>query len=232
VSARETDVIVLDPDAPGAFDFGRAWSVLDGEEQARASRFRREKDRTAFVAAHALLRTTLAGYLGLEPAGLKFYEGRYGRPELALGRNEQRLSFSLSHTDGLVGCAVSIGTEIGFDLEAARDPAPLEVADRHFARLEVDWLSALPPRARHDKFYALWTLKEAFVKALGLGLNLPLDAFCIAFSPDGSARLGPSAAVPEGGEAWALRSWRQGEHWAGLAVKTAVRDVRIFSVTI
>jgi 4'-phosphopantetheinyl transferase len=224
LSASEADVFVLNPEAPDAFDFGRAWSMLSDEERARTSRFRRETDGRTFVAAHALLRATLARYTGCEPLALKFSEGSFGRPELAAGMPP--LSFSLSHTEGLVGCAVS-RAEIGFDLEIARRPAPLEIAGRYFSTAEQDALSAAATDARDERFYALWTLKEAVLKALGFGLSLPLDSISIMFESGGSPRL---EAAPGSGVAatdWSLRSWRQGACLAGLAVRRHVQDVRI-----
>jgi 4'-phosphopantetheinyl transferase len=227
ISPDEAWVFLLNSDALDAVGVDQAWSVLSAEEQGRALRFQRMRDRTAFVASHALLRTALARQTGLEPAALRFQRSRQGRPELDLDDPSGRLRFSLSHTDGLVGCAISRVAEIGFDLEIARYPAPLDVADRYFADAERDWLSALPLEARHDQFYALWTIKEAYVKALGTGLDQPLNTFCIELSPGGAARFGRSPAIAAEAETWTLRSWRQGGHWAGLAVKAAVGDVRI-----
>jgi len=232
ISAGEVHVFLLDIDAQCATGLDRAWSVLNAEERARAERFYKTRDRTAFVAAHALLRTTLARYVELEPAALRFRRSDYGRPELDLADAKEQLRFSLSHSDGLVGCAVNIAAEIGFDLEIARYPAPLYVADRYFADSERNWLSALPPEAHHDQFYALWTVKEAYAKALGLGLNLPLNTFCIELSPCGETQFGRLPSVPPEAESWILRSWRQGGHWAGLAVKAAVQDVVICKATI
>lgn len=232
VSAGEAHVFLLGGDAQDAAGLDRAWSVLDAAERDQAMRFHRVRDREAFVASHGLLRTTLARYMGLEPAALRFRRSPHGRPELDLDEPKERLRFSLSHADGLVGCAVASGVEIGFDLENVRYPAPLDVADGYFADAERDWLSALPLEARHDQFYALWTVKEAYAKALGLGLSLPLNSFCIELAPDGEARFGRSPAIPAEADAWTLRSWRQGGHWAGLAVKAAVRAVRICRATI
>ena len=232
ISAGEVHVFLLDTDAQYGIGLEKAWSVLNAEERGRAMRFYKIRDRTAFVAAHALLRTTLARYTGLEPAALRFRRSDYGRPELDLEDAKGQLRFSLSHADGLVGCAVNIAADIGFDLEIARYPAPLSVADRYFADLERNWLSALPLEARHHQFYALWTVKEAYAKGLGLGLNLPLNTFCIELSPGGEAQFGRLPSILPEAETWSLRSWRQGGHWAGLAVKAAVRDLVICKATI
>lgn len=232
ISAGEAHAFVLETDALDASALDRAWSVLDETEKTRALNLHSPQDRAAFVGAHALVRTTLGRYTRLDPKALRFKRSDLGRPELDLKHLSQDLRFSLSHSAGLVGCAISVGADIGFDLEFASRPAPLEVAERYFADSEKAWLAGLPPDTQHDQFYALWTIKEAYAKALGLGLHLDPSSFSIDFSPEGQPQLG--RAPPGAAEAgrWTLRSWRRGLHWAGLALSGATRTVLIRSAEL
>ncbi len=148
---------------------GGAWAeVLDGDERARADRFRRADDRTRYLAAHALARVVLGTETGLPPASLRFGRTTHGKPviEGICGPH-----FNLTHTEGLVACAVH-GTPIGCDAEPAGrvvEPAILDL----LADGERDRLLGLPSdQARNRAFIRLWVVKEAFVKCLGLGLLL------------------------------------------------------------
>jgi 4'-phosphopantetheinyl transferase len=157
-----------------------AWTgALSAEEGARADRFRLAADRAAYVAAHALLRALLAAHGVPRP---RFAAGPWGRPELADAAVPLR--FSLTHTRRLVAAAVAWRDDVGVDAETT-DPAldATGLAARFFAPAEAAMLRNLPVPARPDTFCRLWTLKEAFAKAVGRGLSVPLDAF--AFGPRG-----------------------------------------------
>jgi 4'-phosphopantetheinyl transferase len=92
------------------------------------------------------------------------------------------LRFNLSHTAGLVACAVALDRDVGVDVEHLWPPTfDIGLARHHFAPAEVAGLEALPPEARRARFFALWTLKEAYIKARGLGLALPLERFAFDF---------------------------------------------------
>lgn len=155
-------------------------AVLCAEERARADRFRFAPDRAAYVTAHALLRALLAAQGVARPA---FAVGPWGRPELA--DPGPGLRFSLTHTRALVAVGLTSRDDVGVDAESAeRDLDTVGLATRFFAPREAEALRSLPPSARPDAFCRLWTLKEAFVKAVGRGLSLPLDAFAFGPGPD------------------------------------------------
>jgi 4'-phosphopantetheinyl transferase len=130
----------------------------------------------------------------VEPTDWSFSTGRYGRPFVAAPATSTALHFSLSHADGCVACVVSKHETVGVDVETvSRRVAPLSTALRFFAPEEVETLRALPEPAAIERFFDYWTLKEAYLKARGFGLNLPLDAFAmqvsreaieISFKPD------------------------------------------------
>ncbi|MBA3543801.1 MAG: 4'-phosphopantetheinyl transferase superfamily protein [Chthoniobacterales bacterium] len=155
---------------------GRYRALLDAEELARLERYRLERDRHTFLISHALVRTALSEFADTSPAAWRFRRNRHGRPEIE-NQTSPPLRFSLSHTRDLVACAVSGTTEVGLDVEAIDDKTEiLALAERYFAPLEVAALRALPSGKQRDRFIALWTLKEAYAKARGLGLSLPLHA--------------------------------------------------------
>jgi 4'-phosphopantetheinyl transferase len=156
-------------------------ALLDAEERARAERFVHAADRLQFIAAHALLRlllTACAGYPMEHPPGAwRFATGPFGRPALHPDHALPDLDFNISHTSGAIACALSRAGEIGVDIEdCARAVSHIELARAYFAPAETAELEARAGAARARRFTELWTLKEATIKAIGLGLSMPLDA--------------------------------------------------------
>lgn len=150
-------------------------AMLSDEERARLARLRREPDRRAFLVGHALVRSALSRYAEVPPEGWTFAANHWGRPEIAGPSAVPALHFSLSHTSGLTACAVALGRDCGVDVESFdRGGDPLKVARRVLAPKELADLEAQTAGARYDRFLAYWTLKEAYVKARGQGLSLPL----------------------------------------------------------
>ncbi|MBR0969844.1 MULTISPECIES: 4'-phosphopantetheinyl transferase family protein [Bradyrhizobium] len=180
-------------DAPGAVDACR--HLLSVDERVRADRFMFERHRRQYIFAHAMLRLALSRAApDVAPSDWSFGAGRYGRPFVAAPKTSAALYFSLSHADGCVACVVSRHEAVGVDVETvSRRVAPLSTALRFFAPEEVETLRGLPEPAAIERFFDYWTLKEAYLKARGFGLNLPLDAFAmqvsreaieISFKPD------------------------------------------------
>ena len=164
-----------------------AAALLSAEERERAVRFHFERHRTLYIRAHAALRLILARYLGVAAASLRIAPDATGRPVLTAPAG--RLHFNLSHSGDAALVAVSRSAPVGIDIEAVREIADfVAIARRHFAPAEVDDLLRLPPQQQRDGFYVTWTRKEAFVKALGLGLSFPLGSFCTG-AQDGPPRL-------------------------------------------
>jgi 4'-phosphopantetheinyl transferase len=153
----------------------RDLAILDDEERARAHRFSFERDRRRFVARRAFLRRVLAEYTGGAPARIRYRKSPTGKPQLA---DVDGVAFSTSHADGLAIVAVATGGEVGVDIERIRAmPDALDIARRFFTEHEAAHLSAIAGPMRSAAFLRLWTRKEAYVKALGHGLALPLDDF-------------------------------------------------------
>jgi 4'-phosphopantetheinyl transferase len=180
-------------DTPGAVDACR--QLLSVDERTRADRFMFERHQRQYIFAHAMLRMALSHAApDIAPPDWSFSIGRYGRPFIAAPTTSTALHFSLSHADGCVACVVSRHETVGVDVEAvSRRVAPLSTALRFFAPEEVETLRAQPEAAAIERFFDYWTLKEAYLKARGFGLNLPLDSFtmqvsreaiAISFKPD------------------------------------------------
>jgi len=159
-------------------------ALLSTDEKVRWQRFRQADDRRRFLLTRALLRTVLGDHRGQAPHELEFTVDRWGKPQLvSMPEGEEPLHFNLSHTDGMVVLAVSRQAEVGVDVEDERRDVQAEALTlRYFAEEELRALRALPPEERQPHFLRLWTLKEAYVKALGLGLRIPLDSFAFALS--------------------------------------------------
>lgn len=176
---------LLDLDLPRAeLDEYLCW--LDPNELVRASAFRRRGDRDRFVARRGQMRAHLGHDLGIAPHLVRIDTDEQGKPFLP---DAPDLAFNLSQSNGLALLATMRGKAIGCDIEW-RNPelACPRVAARLFARQEYETLTALPPDQWIAGFYNCWTRKEAYVKALGLGLSHPLDAFTVSVAPDEPAR--------------------------------------------
>ena len=156
--------------------------MLDDAERQRADRFVFAADRNVFTAAHALTRAMLSEATGRSIDVWRYEEGEHGRPELASSCATDGLRFNISHTRGLVACAIA-RSDAGVDVEAADRSVDFALADFVFAPKEAATLKAAPPEDRRLLFFRFWTLKEAFIKATGEGLRRPLNSFSFALDP-------------------------------------------------
>jgi 4'-phosphopantetheinyl transferase len=148
---------------------------LSPDERERAARFLFDRHRTAFIAARGTLRELLGKYLGCGPGEVVFSYSSYGKPSLASPAST--LHFNLSHSGGVAAAAFTTACELGVDVERVDRKVDLAVADSYFSPYEIERLQALPAGERPDAFFRIWTRKEAFVKAQGQGLSLPLHGF-------------------------------------------------------
>jgi 4'-phosphopantetheinyl transferase len=159
--------------------------LLNPEERAQEGRFYFSHDRRQYLFSRALLRTTLSRYAPVDPTDWVFSSNGYGRPEIANAEAVRLdLSFNLSHTRGLIVLAVTRQRILGVDVEnIACRRASIDLADRYFATDEVAALKAEPRHLQSYRFFEYWTFKEAYIKARGMGLSLPLDRFSFHY-PD------------------------------------------------
>jgi 4'-phosphopantetheinyl transferase len=165
-------------------------STLSTDEQVRANRFVFRHDRDCFVGTRGILRELLARYLSCSPDGLQFDYSAQGKPSLRAEIFKQSIQFNVSHSHGLALLAFSVGRDLGVDIEFVRSSFAIEeIADRYFSAREVAELKALPPTMRAEGFFLCWTRKEAYIKARGEGLQIPLDSFHVSLTPGMPERL-------------------------------------------
>jgi 4'-phosphopantetheinyl transferase len=157
------------------------------EEISRCAQFAFHRDRRDFAAAHALLRRVLSLYADVAPEEWCFERDPGGKPVIA-SRHRMALTFNLSHTSGLVACAVAHRRLIGVDVEPVADLGNEDVVAYHFSQAERDHLAACTPNERTTRFSELWTLKESYLKAIGAGLSHPLTTFRFAFEGEAGLR--------------------------------------------
>lgn len=160
----------------------RLHALLSAREREQEAAFRFADDRLRYRVTRAMVRTVLSRYAAVDPGGWEFSANAYGRPRIAAHHGVPALDFNISHTRGLIALAVGSGAELGVDVEnlAARNASP-GIAEQFFSRHEAAALAALPEPLRAERFFEYWTFKEAYIKARGMGLSLPLDRFSIHF---------------------------------------------------
>jgi 4'-phosphopantetheinyl transferase len=182
------------------------WCTLTADERQRAERYIFQKDRTHFVVARGLLRVLLGCYLRQEPQHLHFTYGPHGKPALATDTGRVALRFNVSHSHSLALYAITRGREVGVDVERIRPEVVQEkIAERFFSPREVTVLRALPTPLQAPAFFACWTRKEAYMKATGDGLTLPLNQFDVSLAPGEPAALLRTAWDPKEAARWTLQ---------------------------
>ena len=213
----------LEPPLPDVHGFER---LLSGDERTRAAAFVFDEDRNRYIAGRGRLREILAHYLGLPPQDIRFTYNEYGKPGLDTGLHGV-LHFNLSHSASLALLAVSDRYPLGADIEQAA-PLKEDVAAYCFSDAERRDLAALSQDEYLDGFYRCWTRKEAFVKAHGEGLSLPLQSFDVSIGTEAAPLLKRLDSDPSGLRNWKLFNLAPAPGFAGaLAVLTGGRNPRL-----
>jgi 4'-phosphopantetheinyl transferase len=210
----------VDLEAIGA-DEARWQKVLSSDESTRAARFHFARDRQHFVAARSWLRTILGGYLATDPSDLTFSYSKKEKPSLGQAFTASGVTFNVSHSGGIALLAFTRGREIGVDVEKVRRDFNLEgIARRFFSAHEQQQLATLPDEKKPEAFFRCWTRKEAYIKATGEGLSLPLHQFDVSIAAGDTEAL--LATRPDDSEV-ALWSLRDAPAGAGYAAALCVR---------
>lgn len=159
--------------------------LLDEEEERRYRRFVFDHHRHRFLVTRALARSVLGRYESTESAeNMAFQRNEFGKPTLVDRAFPGGIHFNISHTDGLIALAVVLDREVGVDVEYLSRRADIhKLAKRYFSPAEYDELMELEGRTLQQRFFELWTLKESYIKACGMGLAIPLEDF--SFSLEG-----------------------------------------------
>ena len=203
--------------------------LLSRDEHDRMQRLIFERDRMAFLTTRALARRMLSRYAPVAPADWQFITNAHGRPEISVRpAGTPDLRFNISHTTGLIACAVTIGREVGVDVEQVGRHLTHDIAGRFFAPKEVRDLRALPEGDQQRVFFDYWTLKEAYIKARGFGLALPLKDFAFTLNPPSTPTISFEPALDDDPSTWQfLQDWPTPEHRLGLAVRRTGRDLPV-----
>jgi 4'-phosphopantetheinyl transferase len=215
---RDVAIFLSQPDTLAT---GRPAPFLDADDLSYIARFHRERDRQLALASRTLRRLALTECARVPPAAWRFIAEEHGRPVIAAPVAALPLHFNSAHTAGLVACAVARARDIGIDVETVPPVTPADVVAHCLTAWEQQGLCALPPSARGRRFAELWTLKEAYVKARGLGLLLPLALIAITME-DGRPRLRLDSSLGDDEESWQLRVWAPtAAHSAAVCVRFA-----------
>ena len=184
----------------------RCRSLLSFDERQREARFVFEKDRARHLLTRTLVRQVLSRYAAVEPADWVFSTNPYGRPEVDAAMTQGRdLCFNVSHTAGLIVLGVTKGRALGVDVERPQPLADLRgMAEYAFTPAEVAELAGLREELRLDRFFQHWTLKEAYIKARGMGVSIPLQDFGVGLAQDGLARLDIAPKLSDQSGRWQL----------------------------
>ncbi len=204
-------------------------TLLCAGEQERAQRFHFPADRRRFILARGILRTLLAGYLGIHPWEVRFAYNAFGKPALPGElRRATGLEFNLAHAGELALLAFARGRAVGVDLEPIQAEMKVQDIARHFFALEEQTsLAALPPEERTLGFFNCWTRKEAYLKARGEGLSIPLEDFHVSLAPGDPPALLGFRGQPEEASRWSLMALDLGPDLAAaLAVEGPIARVR------
>jgi len=179
--------------------------LLNQDEKDRADRFYFEKDQVNFITGRAILRTLLGRYTNQSPAEVKFAYNSYGKPLLKNQVQSPPLNFNLSHSGGKVLYAFSRGIPLGIDLEKIKPDIDFTaISQQFFSPGELSSLFSLEKSDRLAAFYACWTRKEAFIKAMEMGLSLELDKFDVSLRPGEPARLIRTKFQKQNTQNWSL----------------------------
>lgn len=192
------------------------WSLLTAEEVRRAKRFMFAANRQEFVVGRALVRLILGQHLDISPREVQLCRGPFGKPELDRRRSVAPVYFNVSHSAGLVAAAFSLEGAIGIDVEAAARAISPSVQRRVFTPRELRSWQLLPLGQQREAATARWTLKEAYLKARGAGLNLPLLDF--EFDElQGQPRIRFSASIDDDPRLWRFQRLRVARHLLAVA---------------
>lgn len=199
---------------------------LSSDEVARSERFIRPRDRNRYVTCRAALRGLIAARLDVSPDEVSFDYGEYGKPKLSESMRGDGLTFNVAHSQDLGCIAVGRGEEVGVDVEAIRPLSNLDsMIEKTLTRTERQYVLDLPENERLRTFFRHWTLKEAFVKAIGMGLQCPLREIEIDLCRPGRIGRLPSRAPAD--QRFYLHELDLGHDYCGAVATESVEAPRI-----
>ncbi len=206
--------------------------ILTEDERERAKRFHLEDISNHFIVARGVLRIILGCYLEVEPSNLRFEYGPYGKPALDDKALTGELCFNLSHCAGIGLYAFTRSREVGIDVERiCSGGIDWQIAEGSFSQREIAALRALPEDQQDEGFFNCWTRKEAYIKARGEGLSIPLDSFDVSLIPGEPASLLATREDPTGAAQWSLHHLEPCSGFVGaLTVEGHDSSLRLWSL--
>ncbi|MGH9754755.1 MAG: 4'-phosphopantetheinyl transferase superfamily protein [Blastocatellia bacterium] len=208
--------------------------LLSRDEYQRAERFHRPTDRWRFIAGRGILRKIISAYLALAPDEVQFVYNEYGKPFISTDQNRGALSFNLSHSNDIALYAVTRRRRVGIDVEHMReDFATIDVTERFFSKDEAEALKAVPMDQRTKAFFNCWSRKEAYIKAIGMGVSYPLDGFTVSLAPNVAPALLKVDADAAEAARWNMYELDAGEGYAAaLIVENSFVSLRRFQMDL
>lgn len=219
-------------DDPALKTGGPFGDILSEDEKTRASRLIPGVLRDRFVTARVYMRIILGRYLDMPPGGIGFEYNKHGKPALPAGVNLKNISFNLSHSRSLALCAVTVGGEIGIDVEYPRRVLKAEkILERFFSRGEREYYRCSPEAEKERAFMSLWTIKEAYSKALGRGLSSDLRNIDLSPVLSGESVSRGSVRPDNGPDGiWTIHRFRPGDEYvAALALNGEASSINRYS---
>jgi 4'-phosphopantetheinyl transferase len=218
---ESVEVVLVRLDA-GVAEARAGRRLLCADERRRAAQFKLARDRRRYIAARSALRRLLGERLGERPEAIELVYGRRGKPALAPRLAASGLHFNLAHCDDVALYAFTHEREVGIDIEAVRALSDADdVAARFFSPYENLAYRSLASAHRAQGFFNCWTRKEAFIKALGGGLHIPLGSFDVSLSPGEPARILRVGREPGDSCGWLLMGLEPAPGWTGALVVRA-----------
>ncbi|MCP4040845.1 MAG: 4'-phosphopantetheinyl transferase superfamily protein [Gammaproteobacteria bacterium] len=196
-------------------------SLLSVEEESKQKRFRFERHRHQYLVTRAMVRSVLSLYINeIDPGDWLFKTNSYGKPSIGNEPLQIPLCFNISHTGNFIVMAVALDHDVGVDVENLHRAGDMQaIAKRFFSPLELTALQALPDEQQQGRFFDLWTLKEAYIKACGMGLSIPLAHFSFSFSQRKRIDISFTPEVDDSPEQWRFWQIRPDEdHKVALAI--------------
>lgn len=182
--------------------------LLNPEEAKQQARFYFERDQHTYLVTRAMIRTLLSRYGDIAPQDWAFEKNDFGRPHIAKHQGHQDLLFNISHTDGLIAIAFALNRDIGVDVETAdRNSDVVQLADRYFSDAEVRDLHSIPEDEQKLRFFDYWTLKEAYIKARGMGLSIPLNQFSFHVLQPQTVSISLDDRLGDRAQRWCFEQW-------------------------
>jgi len=196
---------------------------LADDEMTRYRRFIYDKHKNCFLLTRAVSRSILSLYVAdVDPADWQFIGNDYGKPQIAAPPLAESIYFNISHSANKLVMAISRHNELGVDVEStAKNREVLQIGQRYFSEREHRELCKQPQQLMYDRFYNLWTLKEAYIKACGMGLAISLQQFSFEFQDQGKIKISFAEGRDDDPAQWQF--WQlaiEGNYKLALALKS------------